>query len=313
MDNNVAGKMPEGAGVTGAPVVEAPVGGGMVAEPVKKKSRTGLIVGLVVGGIALIGIATAVILLVILGNRPDYAGAQEIVAQMMERREVTSDGIDMGAIMDGSGDEETISEAKATVAETKSAIAELKNRTKELGESTALKDEVVKAKYDEFMAVSDIVLPKLEKLALAGEVFVDFAQEFAANDIANIIAGKDMDGLNNLSEEKLREIFAPLKSVGLPELTRFAEDSEEMYVKLYNFFKRFGDVMSGGASLSESEAAEAQEIYLELAQIAEAYEEEWMEDDAVDMGERLLGLSQDEVSEYFEKLEGLQREIEDKV
>jgi flagellar basal body-associated protein FliL len=299
--------------------VQAPVGGGEVvnkgvmSEAPKKKSKVGLLIGLIVGGVVLVGALTAVILLVILGERPDYEGADKIVAEMAEKRDIGEGDVDISAIMGGTADAEQIASAEAAAEQIKEIVGQLKNLTGELGDSTALKDTAVKAKYDDFIATSNVVLPKMEKLAKTIEVLVKFSQDFSKYNLAEVISGSDMEGAKTLTEAQIRAVFAPLKTVGVEELANFATDSEEIYVKLLNFFKKYGDAMSGNGQLSTSEAATAMKEYTELSEAVTDYMENWMEDDAAAMGEKVMGIDQSEIEEYFDKLEALQAEIKSKI
>ena len=313
MDNN--SQASDAFGDSGAPVAPeqqmagasmdsggAPVLGGA------KKSKKGLIIGVIVGVLVIAGGAVAAIFLLGGSGKVDYAAAKAITKDMLavkEKIDTLQENdvmgmIDLNSMMSFDVDESDLEETqsmRSQMTAAKSAVADLSKLMGDLGNTDAIKkDEDLKKQYDELNALGGKVIPGLTDMVDQSILMLDFVEAFA--DLAEEMGAMEEGDVSFADiSDSMAEIFAILEGSSNEKIAEMGKDMKELFVWIFEI----AEAQQNGAVVDESQAYEMMAKMMEFG-------EKWSEISAED----IFGVTEEDIEDYFNKLDALTKELETK-
>lgn len=218
-----------------------------------------IIVGAVAGVLVVGGLVFGV--MVWLGDRLDYAGASRYVDDLMETQAVVTEFLEEEPADYEELDKELLSDFEG-------AVRRIGEYYVSLGASSALKNDEVKAKYDELGEMTG----KLEEMSAVARWLMDFMEITEADGYAAAVEGAQVKAPNEFAVEMAREM-------------------SEYAAAVQEFAERYGEGVA-------DDYGEMTEEYGALVIMGEELEEKYRE---VSLAE-VVGVTEVDVSEWFEKL-----------
>ena len=189
-------------------------------DPAKKRN---IIIGSCIGGGCLILGIIAIILVVVLGGKPDYQSSYDKMGELAQTINTFSTGNCANIVRSLTGSSYANNEPETYIEPCKKDVAEIYTKTNELGETSGVKkDSEVKKAYDEFKNTLQESIPEgddLEKELKAIQDLGNFAAKFNAINISssNIEATRStvteaLSYLTNSENEKIAEMGRDLST-----------------------------------------------------------------------------------------------------
>ena len=274
-----------------------------------KKSKTGLIIGVIVGVLVIAGGAVAAILLLGGGGgKIDYGVAKNITTDMLavkDKIDTLKDNnvmeiIDLNSMMSFDVDETDLEETKGLRSQmmaAKSAVSDLNKLMGDLGSTDAIKkDADLKKQYDELNALGSKIIPGLTDMVDQSILMLDFTDAFIK--FAEEMNAKDEDEISFADvSESMAEIFAILEGSSNEKIAEMGKDMKELFAWIFEI----AEAQRSGAVVDESQAYEMMAKMMEFG-------EKWSEVSEED----IFGVTEKDTEDYFNKLDALMKELDTK-
>ena len=275
-----------------------------------KKKKTGLIVGITVGALAVIGGIVAVVLILVLGGKPDY---EKMNLAIEDVREIDlSYDIDSSSIEDvanGSlskvSHDRSVKESRETVEKVREYADAIEASVKELEAAGVGKDEKTKKRFDNYKKQADNVVPKMRSMANDVEKYIEFGEKYYNSELKGMDSG-DYTQLAKIKDSEIDEIFAPLASAESEVLRDLSEAMSKMVKSMAAFYAKYVDYIDGTKEPSEAIQQQAMDDMEKLEDEVDVLQDKL---DKLDVNE-VFELKQTDVNDFDKALLELSETIE---
>lgn len=220
-----------------------------VKSDTAKKPKTGIIIAIVLGSLAIIGGIVALVLILVL-NQPNYEEMADALQDIKESSsENTISGSYLSRLTSGrltkTSHDRYVRLSKEELEKMREHINTLKESVSELEKAGAAKSEVSK-EYEKFKSKADELLPKLEAAADDTSKYIDFSDRYYNSKMIVLDSySSDYSALKNLTDSEIDEVFKPLSETSSEKLREFA-DKMSGYIKVIaKFYAKYADYLDG--------------------------------------------------------------------
>jgi flagellar basal body-associated protein FliL len=255
------------------------------AQP--KKSKLGLIIGIIIAAVILIGggVTAAILLLADTGPKDeDYRKAYVAITDFA-KKQPNLEKLSQDAFSEAqyAKDPSSLDEYSKQFGVYVTNFRTMMNNIEATG---ILKDEVLKEKYDRLKTSSDKVLPAFEKLIPELIDFATFYKGFEEKLLPHLGDQQWLMG-GSLTEELIDEIFGPIMNSNSTPIQQFAAETSAMYKNVAATVKSYNN--------KELTAAQFQSKMLEISSDASKYLSNLADLFSV---EALMGVTEEELNEF---------------
>ena len=290
-----------------------PVQPGQEGQTAAPKKKTGLIIGIVVGALVLIGAIVAVVLVLVLGGKPDYEQMGKAVSSV---REIDLDSemssLDVENLAEGNlskvSHDRTVKDAREAVSTLRNYADKVDASVKDLEKAGIAKDEKTKKHFDEYKKQAENMTPKMRSMANDLEKYIEFGEKYYNSALKGIDTG-DYEALATLKDSEIDAIFEPLMNVESKALKELGEAMSEMVKVLAQFYAKYADYMDGTKEVT----AEIRDQVLADMEAVEAKQDELGDKiNSMDMND-IFELKEEDVANFEKALDKLNEVIDEQL